>query len=198
MFFSPSAAITAPFAALTFIAAAVGIPPEARAEQAIAVPHFDSVGLNGGGTVTIVPSNVQRVVLRNGNAAYTRLSVKKGGSLQIETCHARCPHGYRMDLVIETPNLDAVAVSNGGLLRFGSSFTAQREISVAVSQGGMMDLRALPVTNVLAAVNRGGSIELGSPRLLSAAVVSGGLVRYRGNPQVSTAVSDGGSVQRAN
>ena len=198
MFFSPSAAITAPLAALTFIAAAVGIPPEARADQTISVLHFRSVGLEGGGTVTIVPSNVQRVVLRNGSTAYTRISVRRGGSLEIKNCYVRCPRDYRMDLVIETPNVEAVAVSNGGLMRFASSFAPQREISVAVASGGAIDLRALRVSDVSAAVNSGGSIELGTPAQLSAAVNSGGSIRYRGHPEVSMAVANGGSVERAN
>jgi len=166
---------------------------QSRAAEAVAVPHFNAVGLKGGGTVRIVPGAVQRVTIRNGSSAYTSFKVKHA-SLEIENCHVRCPEGYRLDVEIQTPNLDAVAVSHGGEMRFGDGFASQGDIAVAVSNGGKIDMRSLRATDVSAAVNSGGSIELGTPAKLSAAVNSGGAIRYRGNPDVSSAVSSGGTV----
>lgn len=168
---------------------------QARAEEAVAVPHFNAVGLKGGGSVRIRPSGVQRVTIRDGSSAYTRFQVRNG-SLEIESCHVGCPQNYHLVVDIETPNLDAVAVSNGGSMQFSSGFAPQGDIAVAVSSGGQIDMRSLQAREVSAAVNSGGSIEIGSPSKLSAAVNSGGAIRYRGEPDVSSAVSSGGTIER--
>ena len=169
---------------------------QSHAAETVSVPHFTAVGLKGGGSVRIVPAAVQRVTILSGSSAYTSIKVKRGGSLEIENCHVRCPSNYRLDLEIQTPNLDAVAVSHGGSMLFAGNFAPQGDIAVAVSNGGKIDMRSLPAREVSAAVNSGGSIELGSPKQLSAAVNSGGAIRYRGNPDVSSAVSSGGTVER--
>ena len=180
----------------SLVLAACLIPAsQSRAAEAVSVPRFNAVSLKGGGTVRIVPGTVQRVTIRNGSSAYTSIKVRHT-SLEIENCHVRCPDGYRLDLEIQTPKLDAVAVSHGGELRFGEGFGPQGDIAVAVSNGGKIDLRSLRAREVSAAVNSGGAIEVGAPVQLSAAVNSGGAIRYRGNPNVSSAVSSGGSVER--
>ena len=176
----------------------VATVPPAHAEQLVPVPSFHAIGLKDGGSVTVVPAKVQRVVIRSGSTAYSRIEVRRGGSLEIDGCITRCPNNYRLEVEVQTPNLDAVAVANGGQVRFAPGFPVQGKVTVAVSNGGAIDMRGLRVTDVLAAVDSGGAIELGAPTMLQAAVTSGGLVRYRGNPQLSMAVSHGGSVERAN
>ena len=169
----------------------------ALADEVVTVPHFTAVGLKNGGTVRIVPGAVQRVILHSGSTAYSRIWVRDR-SLEIEGCHGRsCPANYRLDVEIQTPNLDAVAVSNGGKMQFAPGFRPQGDIAAAVSNGGMIDMRTVPAREVSAAVNSGGLIEVGAPAELSAAVNSGGAIRYRGNPDLSMAVASGGSVERA-
>ena len=168
----------------------------ALADEVVPVPHFTAVGLKNGGTVRIVPGAVQRVILHSGSTAYSRVWVRDR-SLEIESCHGRCPDHYRLDVEIQTPNLDAVAVSNGGKVQFAPGFRPQGDIAAAVSNGGMIDMRTVPAREVSAAVNSGGLIEVGSPAELSAAVNNGGAIRYRGNPDLSMAVASGGSVERA-
>jgi len=187
-----------PIVSLACCAIAASLLPlsETRAAETVPVPHFTAVGLKGGGTVRIVPAAVQRVVIREGSSAYTSVKVEHGRSLEIRNCDRSCPANYRFDVEIQTPNLDAVAVSNGGSLTFAGGFAPQKDIAVAVSNGGKIDMRSLSAREVSAAVNSGGSIEIGAPFQLSAAVNSGGAIRYRGNPDVSSAVSSGGSVER--
>lgn len=185
-------------AALVTTTLFVATAPPARADELVSVPGFHAIGLKDGGSVTVVPAKVQRVIIRSGSTAYSRIEVRRGGSLQIDSCATQCPRDYRLEVEIQTPNVDAIAVSHGGRLRFASGFAAQRDMAAAVSNGGAIDMRSLRVDDVTAAVQSGGAIELGAPATLSAAVNSGGLVRYRGNPQLSMAVSQGGSVERAN
>lgn len=171
----------------------------ALAAQPVPVPAFDSVQLNGGGDIDLVPGAVQRVTLLNGSTQFTSFQVRRNGELQISTsCDGRCPHNYDLHVQIESPRVPDVAVHAGGTITARPGFAPQRQISAAVSAGGTIDLRAVAANDVSAAINAGGDIFVRPRVSLSAAVHAGGDVHYSGNPQASMAVSDGGDVRREN
>ena len=181
-----------PLMAFAFVASA----PALAAEQ-IAVPHFTSVQLRDGGDVTIVPGPVQRVILVSGSREFTRFRIRDEGQLEISMeCNGRCPRNYSLRIQIESPQVPSLAVSDGGKIVARSGFAPQRHIAAAVSEGGTIDLRAVVVDAVSAAVNSGGDVFVRPRRTLSAAVNGGGDVHYSGNPQVTMAVRNGGDVRR--
>jgi hypothetical protein len=70
----------------------------------------------------------------------------------------------------------------------------QPEIRVGVSQGGTIDIRSMPVANVMASVYSGGRIFSQAGAALSAQVEQGGNVTYWGDPVVESSVRFGGVV----
>jgi hypothetical protein len=178
-------------------AAALAASAPALAAEAIPVPHFDSVEISDGGNLTIVPGRVQRVILVSGSREFTRFRMRRDGQLEISTmCYGHCPRNYDLRVQIETPNVPDLAVSEGGTIIAQRGFAPQRHIAAAVSEGGTIDLRAVVVDDVSAAVNSGGEIYVRPRRTLAAAVNAGGDVHYSGNPQVTMAVHNGGDVRR--
>lgn len=182
----------APLFAFAFLASA-----PALAAEPIPMAAFNSVRLEAGGDVYIVPGPVQRVTLVEGSREFTSFDVRRGDQLTIRTsCSERCPHNYPLRIQIESPFVPDVAVSAGGRITAERGFAPQRQISAAVSAGGTVDLRALEADDLSAAVNAGGDIYVRPRSRLSAAVSAGGNVHYSGNPSISMAVQNGGDVRR--
>ena len=179
-----------------FAVALAASAPALAAEQ-IALPHFDTVQLEAGGDVRIVPGPVQRVTLINGSREFTSFRIRRGNQLEIATsCNRRCPHNYNLLIQIESPDVPDVAVNAGGTIMVQRGFAPQRRLSAAISAGGTIDLRSVEADAVSAAINAGGDIYVRPRVTLSAAVNSGGDIHYSGNPRVSMAVSNGGTVRR--
>src|SRR5215471_10050166 len=82
------------------------IPAASFAAETVSLPHFDSVGLEGGGHVTIKYGPQQRVTLLKGSTQYTRLRVERGGSLNIEVCNDNCPRQYDLEVEVVMPVLE--------------------------------------------------------------------------------------------
>jgi hypothetical protein len=181
---------------LPLFAVALAAAAPALAAETIPVQPFRSVQLRGGGDVTIVPGPVQRVTILNGSSQFTTFRVRRDGQLEINACNARCPHQYNLRIQIESPRMPDVAINAGGTIIASRGFAPQREVAAAVMAGGTIDLRALSVDDVSAAVNSGGDIYVRPRVKLAAAVHAGGDIHYSGNPQVSMAVSGGGDVSR--
>ena len=182
---------------LPFLFAVAALPAQIHAAEVVPTPAFRSIELRYGGDVTIVPGAVQRVTIVSGSTEFTHVYVKHGGRLRIETSsNQRCPRNYPLQIRIESPTVPIVAVEAGGRIIAGQGFRPQSDIAAAVHAGGTIDLRALDVSNVAAAVNEGGDIYVRPRTTLSAAVHAGGDVHYSGNPQVSMAISGGGNVSR--
>jgi hypothetical protein len=173
------------------------VPASAFAAEVVPLAHFDSIGLEGGGNVTVKYGPQQRVTLLKGSSQYTRLRVQDGHSLNIEACNDRCPRQYDLEIEIVTPELEAAAISGGGEIVARGNFPGVDSFSVAVNGGGAIDVRAVSAKTVHAAVSGGGGIHLTATSTLNAAVSGGGEIVYSGNPQVNEAVNGGGSVERA-
>jgi hypothetical protein len=178
-----------------FLAAFAASAP-ALATEVVPVPAFRSVQLRGGGEVSIRPGPVQRVTNVEGSSRITRFRVERDGRRRIDVCDGNCPRQYRLRIDIQSPSAPDVGIAGGGLIRASGGFPAQRQLSVAVSGGGKIDMLAVQAGSVNAAVHGGGLISVRPRSSLSAAVNGGGQIRYAGNPAVSSAINGGGSVHR--
>lgn len=167
----------------------------ALGSELIPTPQFDAVGLEGGGSVTIVPGPVERVTILEGSSRFTHIFVEHGRSLRIETCNRDCPEHYRLRVEIQAPSVPTLAVDGGGAISVAGGFAPEHRLVAAVNGGGRIDTRAVDVGDVTAAVNGGGELFVRAASRLTGAVRGGGTVRYWGNPQVTTAIDGGGSVR---
>ena len=165
----------------------------AAAQTPVSVPEFDSLELRGGGRVTVRHGAEQRVTLVRGDPGITRFEVDREGRLRIDACTRTC-RNYDLRVEIVTPELDAVAIHGGGTIRADGRFPEREVLAIAVSGGGAIDMSAIAVADVAAAVHGGGSITTRARDTLAASIHGGGSVRYLGDPSVSSAISGGGSV----
>src|SRR5215213_11875238 len=123
-------------ATLSLFAVTLAASAPVLAAQPIAVSSFNAVELRGGGEVQVRPGPVQRVTLIDGSSQFTTIRVVRNGKLRIDTCNARCPHRYRMRILIESPTVPVLGVSGGGSIVAQSGFGNQRDLTVAVGGGG--------------------------------------------------------------
>jgi hypothetical protein len=176
------------------VTAVLAMAAPAFAAEAVPVPQFRSVELRGGGAVTVVPGPAERVTIVEGSSQFTHMRVDENGKLVIDTCAERCPINYRMRVEIRAPTVPVLAIRGGGAITAAQGFGLQSTLTVAVSGGGAIDIRAVRAQTATAAVSGGGEIKVTAARALTAAVNGGGLVRFWGNPQVTTAIHGGGAV----
>jgi hypothetical protein len=159
--------------------------------QPVSVAAFQSLQSRNGAHVTVRYGQAQRVQILSGAP---KISVNGDGRLTIDNHDAL--RGTRADIEIVTPSLKAFAVEQGGRLTVEAGFPRQSVIAAAVANGGVLDLRRLPVDQVSAAVSQGGMIAVRPARQLSAAINHGGNITYWGTPSVSTSIQHGGAVAR--
>ncbi|HEX6783066.1 MAG TPA: DUF2807 domain-containing protein [Sphingomicrobium sp.] len=179
---------------LPLFTAVLLISVPAFADEVIPVGAFQSAELRGGGNVTVVPGPAQRVTIVEGSSRFTRITVDRDRQLRIDTCNEACPQQYRLRIVIQSPQVPALAVRGGGQITTAAGFGPQQHLAVAVNGGGKIDARTIDVGSVSAAVNGGGDLFVRPRASLAAAVNGGGHVRYWGSPALTTAVHGGGSV----
>lgn len=179
---------------ITGVAALFATP--ATAETVIPVAPFSRVTLQDGGYVVLKHGAVQRVTMLKGSTEYSRFTIEHGRELRIEGCKRHCPSGYELEVEIVSPNVEAIGVSDGGEFYASGDFPARDQLNVAVSDGGILNARAIPAAQINAAVSDGGVIKIAPIRQLNAAVTDGGQITYWGNPSVQRAVIDGGVIRR--
>ncbi len=166
-------------------------------DNVVSVAPFTSIELRNGGEAVVRYGTTQRVTLIKGSSNCTEVTVTNGDRLIIDnTGRDACPRGYELQIEIITPHLKGLAVANGGLLQSLGDFPGETALSLAVNQGGVLDVRSITVDSVLAAVKSGGRI-LARPRIsLAASVADGGVITYWGNPTVTSATRHGGIINK--
>ena len=160
------------------------------------LPRFEAVSLEGGGRVVLRHGPRQQVRILRGDASVSSFEIKHRSSLEIHACDKRCPQGYKLEVEITAPEIDAVAVSGGGSIEMASGWPARGNIALAVSGGGSIDTRPVEVRQVAAAVDGGGVIRTYARSSLAASIRGGGAIQYRGEPSLATSVRGGGTVTR--
>lgn len=179
------------------VALAVTAPQPAAAASVIPVEHFRHLTLTDGGHVVFRHGTEQRVTLIKGSLQYTRFEMRNGSHLRIEGCHRHCPSGYEVEIEIVSPDVESLGVADGGEIVARGTFPEQARLNLSVADGGVLDMRALPASQVNAAIADGGLIKTVPRVQLNATVVDGGKIAYWGNPQqVNRSIVDGGVVDR--
>lgn len=173
----------------------LAVPDLCRAQTVIPVAAFRSVSLQNGGEVILRHGSRQQVTVVQGTADCVEATIEDGDRLVIDHRHG-CTEGHRITVEIVTPEVDGLAVMNGGTIRTSGDFPRQTDIAVAVEDGGTVDLRAMVVDRVTAAVHDGGRIMTRAEDALTAQVAHGGAVTYWGSPRVTSAVDGGGVIAR--
>lgn len=168
-------------------------PLPCAAATDVAVPRFEAVSINGGGSVTVRQGATQKVTIVRGSAAVSSFEVRDK-SLRIYACNNSCPDDYKLEVEVVTPNVSALAVRGGGKLTL-TGFPTQGTLALSVQGGGSLDARTVQATHVAASVQGGGTIRAWPTATLAGSVRGGGGVLYRGTPTVATSVRGGGSVR---
>jgi hypothetical protein len=171
--------------------------PVARLEpqQAVPLAPFTSVELDGGVKALLQHGSPQRVTMLKGSRDISLITVTQE-RLIIDKCRDKCPRGYELQIEIVTPLINAISVRNGGAIESQGSFPAHSAMSLAVSQGGMIDARAISANSITAAVNQGGRILARAEITMVASVSNGGVITYWGNAQVTSSTQHGGVVTK--
>ncbi len=159
------------------------------------VPAFITIDASNGSHVVFEPGAARRVTLVRGSLEYSRVTVA-GGRLVIDKCARKCPRGYRLEVEIVAPAVIGVSLAHGGRIQSRGSFPRQGELTIVVSNGGMIDVRSMAVDRVTASVEQGGGIMTAPQVELFASVIQGGVITYWGNARVRSSVAHGGVVQR--
>jgi hypothetical protein len=178
--------LAAAFAALSCATAAAARTP-------VAVPAFDSIGLEGGGRVTVRHGATQSLTLVRGSLDMTRFTVARDGKLEIDACVRTC-RNYDLEVEIVTPVLEGVGIEGGGSIRAEGAFPEADTLALGISGGGEIDMRAIHAATIAAGIDGGGSILAFARDRLAAGIDGGGEIRYLGNPTVTSGINGGGSV----
>jgi hypothetical protein len=174
----------------------IALVSSGAAQTVIPVGYFRSVELHDGGDVILRHGPAQRVTLLAGSLQCTEVRLGKGQRLVIENGKRRCPRHDRLRMEVITPELSAVAVSNGGTVKSVGAFPVQAAIEASVEQGGTIDIRSLAADAVDASVDSGGRIFTTPRETLAASIESGGIIRYWGDGRVRQSVRNGGVVEK--
>lgn len=159
-------------------------------------PHpFTAIDLRGAGDITVRHGSVPAVTLIRGDSERTGMHVESS-TLVIEACAAEC-RNYRPALDIVVPKLEQVTVRGGGAVQSQSRFPDQAELAARVVDGGLIRVGGIAAARVRATIEGGGTIKTTVGEELAAAVRGHGSVIYWGNPAVTSSVSGGGVIVRA-
>src|ERR1051326_5323402 len=131
--------------------------PAGTTGASISADPFRSILLHGGGEVLVRHASSQRVTLVTGRRECTSITVEDG-QLRIEGPYGRCHGEHELTIEVQTPEIDKLTVSDGGLLRCVGAFPSQQELITMVDNGGRIDIRSMRAQVVRAAVDQGGGI----------------------------------------
>jgi hypothetical protein len=186
---------------LAAAAITLAAPAAASAQTVMPVQKFTSVDLHGGGMITIRQGPVQRVTLVSGDPQVARFEVKdrgQGGRLIISPCEGVCWGSHKLEVEIETPELNGIEIHGGGHITAHGAFPAQGAVSAAIHGGGDIDMKDVPAQSASVAIHGGGKILVSARNSLSASIYGGGAIRYVGQPSVNSEIHGGGSVSPLN
>lgn len=184
------AAMAAAFMALAASTATAG------SGTVVPLGSFRSIATHDGAHVILRHGDAQRVTILEGDLEHSSIAIVEGNRLRIEKCSGGCPRGYRLLVEIVTPDIDALAVNDGGWIEGRGTFPRRESLAAAVENGGTIDVRAMTLDAVVAAVHSGGRILAKPERDLVGAVAQGGAILYWGNPSVTSSIDHGGVIQR--
>ncbi|HEY5839077.1 MAG TPA: hypothetical protein VIT19_08580 [Pyrinomonadaceae bacterium] len=163
--------------------------------HAVPLPRFNSIVLDGGAKAVIQYGSPQRVTMLKGSEDLSLITVTQD-RLVVNKCRDKCPRGYELQVEIVTPLINAIAVTNGGVIESRGDFPLQTAMSLAVNHGGTVDARTISANNITAAVAQGGRILAKPETTMVASVSNGGVITYWGNAQVMSSTEHGGAITK--
>lgn len=158
--------------------------------------EFSSVELRGRGEITLKHGPVQQVTVEEGATDVSTFSVDRNGRLIIQSCERDCGKNHKLRVVITRPSFAGLAVSRGGNMRADKGFAVHDKLALSVARGGSIYVPDISGKHVSANIRRGGVITTSASNALAAAITGGGLIRFRGNPQVTSSLAGPGRVRR--
>lgn len=171
----------------------------ALADIDVPVPAFSGIEAHGGASVVLRHGPVQKVTIVKGDLKVSKITVN-GTSLDIEACpHSwtGCPFGYKLQVEITSPHIEAMDAHGGGAIRVEGDFPQQKQLHLEAHGGGAIDSRAIPAEEVYADAHGGGAIHTRALASLHAEAHGGGAIDYAGNPpQVFASAHGGGAISR--
>lgn len=176
------------------VLASLFVPAQGQAAAPSGAASYRSIELHGGGTVSVRYGPERRVIVTTTD--HGREIRSEADRLVIERCRGECPQGHRIEIEVVTPELAALAVTDGGTIRLVGDFPAQQAVAASVSDGGTIDVRSLEASSISASVSQGGRILAYPRRQLAASISDGGIVTYWGTAAVRSSVRRGGTVVR--
>ncbi|HKY92105.1 MAG TPA: M56 family metallopeptidase, partial [Nevskiaceae bacterium] len=191
-------AAVVPLACLMLVLATVSAVASPAEQAGIPLTKpFSAVELRNGGRVTLIHGETQSVKLLRGDPDQALIAADGKGRLVLDHCKVwDCAAVHNFEVEVTTPSLAEIAVSEGGVMQTRDGFPHQSQVKLAVSNGGMVDVRTLPASNVTASVHSGGRIFSKPASSLMATVEQGGNVTYWGEPLVHESIRFGGVVQQ--
>jgi|SRR5581483_5583075 len=176
----------------------------ASADTTVPVGKFHAISIEGMGRVTFVHGDTQRVVLKAGDTTNTQIYVKDG-NLVFKSCPNKgwfgwndsCPEGYRLDVLVTTPGLDAVEIDGSGKIDADAGFPQQARLDVEINGSGSVDLTNMPAANSSVAIHGSGKVRLTAHNKLDVEIAGSGEVIYGGSPAVSQTILGSGVVKSA-
>lgn len=158
---------------------------------------FEGVSLEGGGEVIIRPGARHGYRILRGSAAALEITSERNRGLRIR-CRPNACHNYTPQIEVSAPRVTALAINGGGSMRIHRGYAPQGAVAISVHGGGLIDTRALDVTDVAASVTGGGTVLTNARSSLAASVRGGGSIIYSGGARhVATSIHGGGSVRQA-
>lgn len=168
----------------------------AAAQTPVDVSGFDSIRLEGGGTVSVRHGAAQRVSFTASRPELVDIEVERG-TLVIRPCRRNCTD-QRLSVEVTMPEIDAAAIHGGGRLMIGGGFPARGDLALAVHGGGRLDAEAVPAHDVAVAIHGGGTVQIGAPASLAVAIHGGGRVLHCGRVEDRTvSIHGGGTIERS-
>jgi hypothetical protein len=182
-----------------FVAGMIAVPGDTSATRAtqtrISIAPFTAIEVPHGGHVLLRPGPAHQVTLPGGDRDLSRVSVTDG-VLVIDKCRSECRSGDRLEIEVQTPSVRRVSLANGGWIRSSNGFARQAELSVALSNGGTIDVRSIAADSVTASVRQGGRILTVPRAWLFASVANGGAITYWGEGRVRSSIELGGVIEK--
>lgn len=131
--------------------------------------------------------NIEGVEASAGSNVHSDMTIHSDGF------DVQASSGANVDLVVECMNLNGNASSGGNLSLEGSA----KRVTLKGSSGGNVDAKKLEARMADAKASSGGAVKLWVTETFSASAGSGGLVKYKGNPEtknINVGKYSGGSV----
>jgi len=171
----------------------LAVTVSAAGQERIPVGTFSSIAVRSGCRIVLRHGPSQQVTLRRGSLEFTSAATEDG-TLVIEGHRHGSPRGYRAEVEIVTPVIEALSVDSGGTIESQPGFPPQQTIDVAVSNGGTIDIRSIAAARVNASVSQGGRIFTKPGQSLRASVEQGGIITWWGHPVVESSTRHGGVI----